>query len=75
MQSIEVEIAQSKLKQLLEKVEQGDEVVLTDHDVPVAKIVSLKSEAVTPHFGSAKGLIKLTDDFDAPLEDFKEYMA
>lgn len=24
-------------------------------------------------FGSAKGLIKLANDFDAPLDDFKEY--
>lgn len=24
-------------------------------------------------FGSAKGLIKIADDFDAPLEDFKDY--
>lgn len=25
-------------------------------------------------FGCAKGLIVMHDDFDAPLEDFKEYM-
>lgn len=25
-------------------------------------------------FGCAKGLITMHDDFDAPLEDFKEYM-
>lgn len=25
-------------------------------------------------FGSSKGLIKMTDDFDAPLDDFKDYM-
>jgi Protein of unknown function (DUF2281) len=25
------------------------------------------------HFGSAKGLIRMADDFDAPLGDFKEY--
>jgi predicted DNA-binding antitoxin AbrB/MazE fold protein len=25
-------------------------------------------------FGSARGLIKIADDFDAPLEDFREYM-
>lgn len=25
------------------------------------------------NFGSAKGLIIMSDDFDAPLEDFKEY--
>lgn len=27
-----------------------------------------------PRFGSAKGLITMSDDFDEPLEDFKEYM-
>ncbi len=26
------------------------------------------------NFGSAKGLIIMEDDFDAPLDDFKEYM-
>ena len=29
---------------------------------------------VIPKFGSAKGKIRLSSDFDAPLEDFKEYM-
>ena len=28
-----------------------------------------------PQFGSAQGLIKMADDFDAPLADFQEYMA
>ena len=27
-----------------------------------------------PVFGSLKGKIKLSDDFDAPLDDFREYM-
>lgn len=27
-----------------------------------------------PQFGSARGLIIISDDFDAPLEDFAEYM-
>ncbi len=25
------------------------------------------------HFGSAKGVIIMSDDFDEPLEDFKDY--
>ncbi len=25
-------------------------------------------------FGAGKGRIRMTDDFDAPLEDFKDYM-
>lgn len=28
----------------------------------------------SPKFGSAKGQIKISADFDAPLDDFKEYM-
>ena len=36
---------------------------------------SLKSKAkVYPKFGSVKGKIKMAADFDAPLDDFKEYM-
>jgi len=27
-----------------------------------------------PKFGSAKGMFKMSADFDEPLEDFKEYM-
>ncbi len=27
-----------------------------------------------PQFGSAKGFYKTRDDFDAPLEDFQDYM-
>lgn len=41
---------------------------------------SLKKDGLTeldnkpfPKFGSAKGLVKMSDDFDEPLEDFEEY--
>lgn len=34
-----------------------------------------KSDAKKPaKFGSAKGKIKMSADFDAPLDDFKDYM-
>jgi hypothetical protein len=33
-----------------------------------------KNKAKERKFGCAKGLIIMHDDFDAPLEDFKEYM-
>ncbi|WP_221394037.1 DUF2281 domain-containing protein [Dyadobacter sp. NIV53] len=36
---------------------------------------STKSEEkIIPKFGSAKGKIKMSADFDAPLDDFKDYM-
>jgi hypothetical protein len=37
---------------------------------------NLKQEQkkIIPKFGSAKGKYIMSDDFDEPLEDFKEYM-
>jgi Protein of unknown function (DUF2281) len=35
---------------------------------------SAKKNKIVPQFGSAKGKIKMSPDFDQPLDDFKEYM-
>lgn len=40
----------------------------------LAQKSSSKTNKIVPKFGSAKGKIKMAPDFDAPLEDFKEYM-
>ncbi len=41
-------------------------------------VTSLKNEPRTPlnerKFGMAKGFFTMADDFDEPLEDFKDYM-
>ncbi len=37
-------------------------------------LLSKTSHITTPKFGSLKGKIHLSADFDAPLADFKEYM-
>ncbi|MCL1875396.1 MAG: type II toxin-antitoxin system RelB/DinJ family antitoxin [Synergistaceae bacterium] len=39
--------------------------------VPPEKIPKMSRESV---FGCMRGQFSMTDDFDAPLEDFKEYM-
>ncbi len=33
-----------------------------------------KASNIKPKFGSAKGMFVMHEDFDEPLEDFKEYM-
>jgi antitoxin (DNA-binding transcriptional repressor) of toxin-antitoxin stability system len=43
-------------------------------DRPVVKLVPVAALKALPLFGSAKGLITIADNFDAPLEDFDEYM-
>lgn len=37
------------------------------------KSVPINTVGVIPKFGSAKGSIRMSDDFDEPLEDFEEY--
>ncbi len=35
---------------------------------------SFPPKRIIPKFGSAKGKIRLSKDFDAPLDEFKDYM-
>ena len=47
-----------------------------EYEVIITFIEPIKRGAVRPPFeyGSMAGEIWMSDDFDAPLEDFKEYM-
>ena len=37
-------------------------------------LLKQKENTSKPTFGSCKGVFKMSDDFNEPLEDFKEYM-
>jgi antitoxin (DNA-binding transcriptional repressor) of toxin-antitoxin stability system len=52
----------------------GEEVVLTRGGEAVAKIVPLVRPRPVRRFGSARGQVTVPDDFDAPLDDFRDYM-
>jgi prevent-host-death family protein len=55
-------------------VRAGEEVVLTRAGEPVARIVPMVPRRARRRFGSARGQVTVPDDFDAPLEDFRDYM-
>lgn len=78
MSTVPLEDAASRFTQIIEQVSKGEEVVVVRGTTPIAKIVPILTEASEPRkggFGSAKDkLIYMADDFDAPLEDFKDYM-
>jgi antitoxin (DNA-binding transcriptional repressor) of toxin-antitoxin stability system len=52
----------------------GNEVVITQDNEPILKIVRVNQPKKRRQSGSAKGLIWMSDDFDAPLEELREYM-
>ncbi|WP_424099112.1 type II toxin-antitoxin system Phd/YefM family antitoxin [Moorena producens] len=73
MYQIHVKEAEAKLAELLEAAATGEEVVILGSDGKSFRIVPMMAVQATPKFGSAKGLVKMSEDFDEPLEDFVEY--
>lgn len=63
------------LSRLIEEAKAGEEIIITEQNQPVVRLVAI---AVPPRprakAGTLKGKIKIAPDFDAPLDDFKEYM-
>lgn len=78
MSYVTIEDAHSQLAQLVDQVSKGEEVIVVRDDKPIAKLVPLPAEEPKPKrpgFGSGKDdILYMADDFDAPLEDFKDYM-
>jgi antitoxin (DNA-binding transcriptional repressor) of toxin-antitoxin stability system len=75
--TISVEEAQAKLKELIHQLAPGDEVVLTENDQPVAKLVSEPPKptiGLRPPPGLGKGYITIISDDDEHLKDFEEYI-
>lgn len=73
MHQINLKEAENRLAELIEEAAGGEEVIIVRNDGTSFKIVPLGTVKVTPKFGSAKGLVKMSDDFDEPLEAFEEY--
>ncbi len=63
--------AKAQLSTLVRKALQGEDVVIARDNKPLLRLVPVGVPARKP--GSAKGRIVIAADFDAPLEDFREY--
>jgi antitoxin (DNA-binding transcriptional repressor) of toxin-antitoxin stability system len=74
MSHVTLEEAQARLPQLLEQLQPGEEFTITDHGQPLAQVKKAERTAWPCQAGSARGKIHLAPDFDAPLEEFREYM-
>ncbi|TAE59553.1 MAG: type II toxin-antitoxin system Phd/YefM family antitoxin [Nostocales cyanobacterium] len=74
MQQITLTEASQHLSDLVEAALGGEEVIIMKDNQPVIKLTPVLPVKVRPKFGSAKGKVKMSDDFDAPLEEFKDYM-
>ena len=74
MQTVTVAEAAEKLTDLIDAALRGEEIVITKGD----RIIQLTPKQPVKRYpakaGTAKGQVWMSDDFDEPLEEFKEYM-
>lgn len=66
--------AQNQLPQLLQSVSEGQEVIIKNSEGQNFQLILLPTTSNKPQFGCAKGLVKMLDNFDDPLDDFEDYM-
>ncbi|MFZ5819933.1 MAG: type II toxin-antitoxin system Phd/YefM family antitoxin [Chloroflexota bacterium] len=63
-----------KLWNLINAALRGEPVFIERDDKSLVQLIPLKQTSRLRKAGSAKGMIKMSADFDAPLDDFAEYM-
>ena len=72
--TIQVKDLSPQLIGLLERVKNGEEIIIQDADLSVAKISSIKNTKLKQRIlGGEENKIKILEGFDEPLSDFAEY--
>lgn len=66
---VNIHEAKTHLSKLLERVGQGEEVVIAKSGRPVARLVPVVEGPERRKPGSAKGVLWMSEDFDAPLPE------
>ncbi len=75
MTQVTIHQAKTNLSKLIAKVMEGEEVVIAKRDQPLVRLEVIRPAKPERKIGWGKGLIKyIAPDFDAPLEEFAEYM-
>ena len=73
MRWMSVNEVQARLPELVKQIASGDEVVITDHDEPVARLVRQEVERpLIRRPGSAKGKLCIVAEDEEHLADFRE---
>lgn len=74
MSTITLDEARTNLDQVIGRLQPGEEILIVDQGQPVPQVRKVGRTSWPCKAGSAAGRIRMAPDFDAPLEDFREYM-
>jgi prevent-host-death family protein len=67
--TVNIHDAKTRLSQLIERVEAGEEIVIARAGRPVARLSPLKAHLGPRRLGRLDGCFRIPDDFNAPLPD------
>ena len=59
--------AKARLSHLVDRALRGEEVVITRHGRPVARLVGARASRAPRKLGALRGKVRVAHDFDAPL--------
>jgi antitoxin (DNA-binding transcriptional repressor) of toxin-antitoxin stability system len=75
MNSVTIEEAQARLPELIEHLGTGEQIVITQNQQPIARLlVEGKSKREPRKAGNCKGLLAIVADDDEHLSDFEGCM-
>lgn len=74
METFSLEEAQGHLDDLVSAALRGKMVYIQMNNQQIVQLVPVTTKRQVRKIGSARNLIKMASDFDAPLSDFDEYM-
>jgi prevent-host-death family protein len=70
METVNIHQAKTNLSRLLSRVELGEEIVISNRGIPIAKLVPLKASLDRrSSLGKDQGKFVVPDDFNAPLPE------
>jgi antitoxin (DNA-binding transcriptional repressor) of toxin-antitoxin stability system len=69
VESVNIHYAKTNLSRLIERVQLGEEIVISKAGKPVVKFSALDAGRKPRVLGLLKGRLKLSADFDAPLPE------
>ncbi|GMU24641.1 MAG: hypothetical protein AMXMBFR13_47150 [Phycisphaerae bacterium] len=64
---VNIHEAKTHLSRLLERVEQGEEIIIGKAGRPVARLTRYSASCAPRRGGQWQGLVRIRDDFDDPL--------
>jgi prevent-host-death family protein len=69
--AVTVTEAKTQLSSLIERVVDGEEIVIRRGQEPVAKLIRYETPPVRRQLGALRGQIWMSEDFDEPDEDLE----